>query len=120
MEGSLRLEPGSPAFYLGPGLTVTPVLSTFLKIASYLTSKISLLGSLSGVIVPREVVNWLCPREEVSSESAYAAILTPTPSVYSGIARGIATQEMQVMTDHRQIQGTKVGPQLAFVEKKGS
>ena len=29
-----------------------------------------------GLIFPRVVVNWLCPWEEVSSESAYTAILT--------------------------------------------
>lgn len=35
---------------------------------------------LSGVIVPRVVVNLLCPREEVSSESTYAAVLTLSPN----------------------------------------
>ena len=36
-------------------------------------------SSLLGVIIPRVVVNLLCRCEEVSLESAYAAILTPTP-----------------------------------------
>ena len=33
-------------------------------------------SSLSGVLVPTVFVNLLCPWEEVSSESAYAATLT--------------------------------------------
>ena len=43
-------------------------------------------SSVSGVIFPRVVVSWLCPREEVSSESAYAAILTPVSCLLSFIA----------------------------------
>ena len=36
-------------------------------------------SSLSGVTIHRAVVSLLCPWEEVSSESAYATILTPSP-----------------------------------------
>ena len=39
---------------------------------------IHFFSSLSGVILPRVVVNLLCPWEEVSSESAYTAVLTPS------------------------------------------
>ena len=40
------------------------------------SSSYPVFSPVSGVIFPRVVVNWLCPREEVSSESAYATILT--------------------------------------------
>ena len=43
--------------------------------------------SVSGVIFPRVVVNWLCPLEEMSSEAAYADILTSPLILIKGCFR---------------------------------
>ena len=66
---ALRLECG---FFLSRKVFLSLQPQSDMSLVSQLFYPVS--GSLSGIIVPRGVVNWLCPWEEGSSESSYTSI----------------------------------------------